>query len=266
MLVTLGRGMAPAQTYQADKTMSGLLPACVFDIDATQESSYPGTGQLLMNNMPSPADGSEQSAYDFYLGTNSAATSTDPSFVGAAGDPDACFSFNGGNVLTLASGNNTPYLNNLSKTSGGSLPVTMALAFRATDETTSRSYMGGYVFSQPGVRLICLSTEQIRLAQGDGITTADTDGPILTPGNDYLVIFSLDAGGNWSSWINGAKNSGSIILVSNTTDSGPFRLMHNAGNGARLYAASLFNIAFTDAQATTLRGLYQTRHQRSYGA
>jgi len=264
MLITLGRGMAPHHVTNTTKTLAGQLPSCVFDIDATQASSYSGTGQTVMNLAPSPADGAVQAAYNFYLGVDGATGSDDPTFTGTPGTPSAYFAFDGDDTMVPVGGN-TAYLNNLPKTTGGGLPVTMALAFRAVDETSLRAYMGGYVSNQPQVRLLCASNEQIRLSQGDGSAAANSSTRTLTPGTDYVLIFTLDAAGNWQSWLNGTKTSGSMSLISNITDSGPFRIMHSAGNGMRLYAASLYNTALNDAQAALLRDIYRARHQRDYG-
>ncbi|QQG36809.1 MAG: hypothetical protein HYS17_03295 [Micavibrio aeruginosavorus] len=57
------------------------LPAStVFQIDASLSASYPGSGQTWLNVWKKPADGLAQSAYDFWLGRDTNATTDDPAF------------------------------------------------------------------------------------------------------------------------------------------------------------------------------------------
>jgi len=52
----------------------------VFELDAGLAESYPGSGQILYNLTANPADGSAQSAYDFYLGATGNSEGTDPTW------------------------------------------------------------------------------------------------------------------------------------------------------------------------------------------
>jgi len=82
----------------------------VFDLDATCTSSYGGSGQTWANLETTPADSSAQSAYDFYLGNTSSATTDDPTFNGSADSAAAYFSVDGGDYFSLASGANPTFL------------------------------------------------------------------------------------------------------------------------------------------------------------
>src|SRR5690606_28988742 len=118
-----------------------------------------------------------------------------------AGSAGAYFAFGGDDRMRIAGGN-TNFLNKLPKTTGGSLPMTMALAFRAVDETGGKSYMGSFAGSQSALRLQCTSSEVIRIQQGDGVSFANSTGRSVTPGSDYVVIFALGADGSWRHWLN----------------------------------------------------------------
>lgn len=92
MLMRLGQGMGKGSERAASVPpyLDGVLDSVCCDLDATVAASYPGTGQTWANLIAAPADGSAQTAYDFWLGTGSNTTS-DPSFIGVAGDIGACF-------------------------------------------------------------------------------------------------------------------------------------------------------------------------------
>lgn len=94
-----------------------ILPTAVFEHDAGLLASYAGGGaQKWADIVTSPADGSAQTDYDFYLGTTSGATGSDPTFHGTPGNNSASeyWSFDGGDLFTLV-GNDTTFLNSLHK-------------------------------------------------------------------------------------------------------------------------------------------------------
>lgn len=90
----------------------------VFMLDAAVSASYSGAGQTWANLTASPADGSSQSDYDFYLGASSAAEGSDPTFVGTAGT-DVCYFSCGeapaANKYFTKAAANTTFLNGLHK-------------------------------------------------------------------------------------------------------------------------------------------------------
>jgi len=117
---------APADPRLAP--LSDIVPSCVFDLDATLEASYDGTGQLWKNLVPAPADGELQTAYDFLLGTSSSPSTDDPTFNGTAGSPAAYFSLDGGDFFQIAGGN-TAFLNKIHRTTDGT-PLTVIAAVK----------------------------------------------------------------------------------------------------------------------------------------
>ena len=92
------------------------IPKAVFELDAGLSASYSGSGQTWANIVTAPADGSGQTAYDFYRGATNGSEGSDPTFNGSAGANSAneYFSFDGGDYLTLV-GSNTTFLNSLHK-------------------------------------------------------------------------------------------------------------------------------------------------------
>lgn len=75
-----------------DPTSLEGIASSVFDLDATKTASYGGTGQTFSNLIVSPADGSAQNVYDFFLGNSAAVeANADPVFTGLSGDPAAYF-------------------------------------------------------------------------------------------------------------------------------------------------------------------------------
>jgi len=98
-----------------ESPLSAVISGVVFDLDATIEASYAGTGQTWANLVPSPADGSAQSDYDFYRGTGSGSSTDDPTFTGTANDPAAYWAYDGGDFFTSVGGITT-FINNCHRT------------------------------------------------------------------------------------------------------------------------------------------------------
>jgi hypothetical protein len=73
--------------------LSTVEPTVVFEIDATLEDCYSGSGTTLLNLEPTPADGAAQSDYDFIA--------TGLTFTGTAGDDAAYFDSAGSGYLTV---------------------------------------------------------------------------------------------------------------------------------------------------------------------
>ncbi len=92
------------------------IPVAVFELDAGLSASYNGTGQTWANIVTAPADGSGQTAYDFYRGATSGSEGSDRTFNGSAGANSAneYFSFDGGDYLTLV-GFNTTFIHSMHK-------------------------------------------------------------------------------------------------------------------------------------------------------
>lgn len=112
----------PRPLFQSESVstyLDGVLASTVCDLDATIAASYGGSGTTWANLVTAPADGSAQTAYDFYLGNGSTGT-TYPAFNASSGSAAAYWSVDGGDYFSLKSGANTSFLNSLHKTTGGS--------------------------------------------------------------------------------------------------------------------------------------------------
>lgn len=245
-----------------------VMPAsAVFDLDATQIGSYPGSGQVWNNLIATPADGSAQSAYNFNLGATASASTDDPTFVGTAGAPSAYFGLDGGDYFELSTGNTT-FTKSLHKTTDFR-PFTMIVCFRAADGVTSRVIMGNTAKSAStahGIRLNIDSGENTRLFQGDGtVAKASPNGYNVPVGADVFLAAAFD-GAVSRSWGNSAVASEAAYTYNaDSTDApNPFNIGYFLPSGTRIYAASLFNASLSNADVAKVISVYNTRHGRTY--
>jgi len=276
MLITLGRGFNGPARKKTDKSLKAVIASCVFDVDATITESYAGTGQTWANIVPNPADGSTKTAYDFYLGATSGASSDDPTFTGSAGNAAAYFMLDGGDVCSLKSGTNTNFLNNLHKTTGGT-DFWMAIALYVADQTAvSVALSTKTTASTIGFNAQFSATEQVRFQQtGDSAATtitSATDHSAITIGTPTLIIASY-SGGTLRSWVNGRTKVARTMAfnTTNTPASGYLTIggqgaggTSKLSNGTRIYAVSMGNGYIDDAQAALIFNAYNTRHGRTY--
>lgn len=270
MILTLGRGMAGASYGRSSLRMA--ITSCVFDLDATQAASYPGAGQSWRNLVIHPADGSAREAYDFALGAGPTPATDDPGFTGPMGTQGAYFALDGGDNLTLQSGVNTPFLNALHKTTGG-VDFWFAMAFRAVDEDVS-SIMAATASSGStrGILFLYRNDKKIRFGQrGDGASAFGSLSATLTPGADYLAVYSY-SNGTLRSWLNSTTKTTEAVAFDPTSAdaSGRFSIASYSNgaskmkNGTRLYAVSMGNGFIDDADVAKLVATYNRRHGRVY--
>src|SRR5262245_47416524 len=146
MFLKLGRYMSPGPLVMSGESEDPAMPSStVFDLDATQAASYPGTGTSLLNLEATPADGEAQSAYNYQFGDGST-SSTYPTFTGSAGSPAAYFAMDGGDYFRGTS-TFTQFLKDLHKNSDGA-SWWAAMAFRTPSSFTANSHSG--LFGQIG--------------------------------------------------------------------------------------------------------------------
>lgn len=93
------------------------VPGMCFLLEASKSASYSGSGQTWSNLVPTPADGSAQTDYDFYRGDTSSATTDDPTFNGTAGVAGAYWSYDGGDFHRIITGTVPTFLKSAHKTS-----------------------------------------------------------------------------------------------------------------------------------------------------
>ena len=73
-MLNLGLGLGVSKPRGAnapdERTLDQIESSVVFELDAGNTDSYPGTGEEWLNVTASPADGELQTAYDFEFGFN----------------------------------------------------------------------------------------------------------------------------------------------------------------------------------------------------
>lgn len=259
-----------------DGSLADVVASTVFDLDATIVDSYPGTGTTWANLVVAPADGSDQTAYDFYTGNGSTDT-TYPAFNGTPGDSAAYWGFDGGDYFNIKTGANTAFLNALHKTTGGTA-WWVACAFRTPESlgncgffqtATNNATPGCYMFAQAG--------GNVRVLQrgNTGFTTKDpiASGAVDDAESDYIAIISYDPTANaYRGWANTATatttdNANFNACTSNAAV--PLTLGRGGGSvmflaGARMYSFAMGNAYLDNTGAAAIMAALEARHGRDY--
>ena len=260
--------------------LDGVISSVCCDLDATISGSYGGSGQSWANLISAPADGSAQTDYDFYLGSDASTSTNDPTFTGTADTPSAYFSLDGGDYFTCTTSSGT-ILQRANMTSGtGCGPCWFAFAFQLGAINTNIAFFGntGNTVS-PGIRFLMNATENLRLLQG-----GDSSGfnqPVIPDGtwtaaNDYLLLITMDStnAGNEKYWVNSTTGSSwAASYTPSTSTSEPSNAMRIGTdpstafvmpNNTRLYHFSCGNELLDDTKAAAIFAHLETRHSRDY--
>lgn len=268
-------GLAPAVAEEVVEEgcdcLTDVIASAVFELDATKSDSYSGSGTTWANRVLVPADGSAQTAYDFYRGDGATST-TYPTFNGSAGSAAAYWSFDGGDYFGLKSGSNTAFFNALHKTTGGSdfwiaVTIQTPVADSTVDALFSTQITGATV---AGLRLVQTAAEAINLIQrGTANTTAAATGT-LTGSTDYIVIASHShSGNNTRFWIS-ATTAQDVAQTFNTTTANPetarigYAATAAASSGLRIYGISGGNEYIDNTKAAEIISYLETQHGRDY--
>ncbi len=280
MLQKLGRGLS-TDCITKGTTGTGFLDDVISsvccDLDATIAASYT-SGQTWANLIETPADGTGQTYYDFWLGVDGSATATDPTFTGSADDPAAYFAHDGGDYFRAKDLTGTA-LNKSGMTSGtGTGPVWIAVAFKLGSVDANISPWGDNT-AQPGaVRALMSSTENMRFVQRSSSASYNQEiipAATFDATTDFLVIITYDttSAGSEKYWVNsttGANWATAYSPVTNTTEyTGDFDIAAAAGsfvfpNGSKTYHFSCGNELLDDAKATDIFTHLEARHSRNY--
>lgn len=252
--------------------LDGVLASTVFDLDATIAASYGGSGQTWANLIAAPADGSAQTAYDFYRGATSAANTDDPAFNGSAGDPAAYWSTDGGDFWRLA-GAKPDFLDALHKTTGGT-SWWLAVAMRWA--TSGNGIFGtGNASSALGMNLRSSTDGSMNLRmRGDTATvTFASPAAALTNGGDALIIHSFNKDTNtMARWVNTVTGTtGAFVPNTTVADASGAGEIFSRGDGsflmssgARLYSCAMGNGYLDNAGAAAIVAHLNARHGRTY--
>ena len=256
-----------------------IIPSVCCDLTTADVASYDGTAQTWYNLIAAPADGSAQSAYDFFLGTNGSAASNDPTFNGTPGDADAYFSVDGGDWFTIAGGNTT-LINGMHKTTGGgvwSIGMYINIPLRTGSGTPSNFFgTGGRSASNHGMcarnGLFSSSQNKITFDVAGGSFVQEstlTTIPNTSDGTWKMVVFTYDPTTRILKCYSGNDDPYSLTMgsVTSTTDASNALQIFAAGNGTepvvnngRIRDFAIFNTILTDAEVAALQAFYNGRH------
>lgn len=213
--------------------------------DATLSSSYNGTSQTIANLEATPADGSTQTALDFWLGGDASVTSDDPTFFGAAGSPLAYFETDSGDIFTCkSSGAAAAFFRDFHKTTQqwwfayyGDLVLVNNDGFCGTSNTNTLHGMA--------IEMNADGTADVVQRDGVGSTTVTSASTAILQNDTKIIIVSGDNSlttGNLRFWSNSPTKieQTNMALVTDTTDStGIMRILgvdngDGGGNNRRL--------------------------------
>ena len=260
-----GTGSAGAASTYLDS----VLDSVVFELDATQTDSYPGSGSSWLNLIASPADGETQATYDFpFSGT--------PVFNGTPGDTGAYWGITTGNRFQLSS--NTTFTGNLHKVASVG-PFWIAATFYAIDAT----WGGGVIVSTKnstgnglGVTAYLLGSRSLSYNQSSGAAGTGFNsgfGSLAAPGEE-LVIMSFDPANEVATyWINSTTGTGVAFVYTVTTNAaeGAFTIGELTTSGTplvssdwRLRTVACGNEYLDDTKVASLVSNWEARHGRDY--
>lgn len=268
------RAMSPP-AESGDGSLSDVIASAVFDLDATQAASYT-SGTTWSNLVTAPADGSAQTAYDFYRGDGST-SATYPTFNGTPGDPAAYWSTDGGDYFRIKSGSNTAFLNSLQKTTGGS-DWWAAIAITSGTPASAQSF---FSTGNSGATTSCVQArysgsggniDMRQRGQTSASIVASAAG--LSASTAYLVIISHSHSSNQTSfWINTttADVKAQTFATETTNATNPLSIFVRGdliagfmGSGTRLYSFAMGNEYLDDTKAAAIIDALEARHNRVY--
>lgn len=191
-----------------DGSLSDVNSTAIFDLDATQTDSYSGSGTTWANLVTAPADGSEQTEWDFDLNTWD--------FIGTAGDAGAYFGTPDAN-RGMNVGTNPAFVDTMHKTTGGNRWWCVAAVQAPTTagqlrflSTASGSPVHGFILQTAGGNVInafhVASNSYNNLFNGDAVN----DSAIDYVGFDYNPLT-----GEVYWWVD-STNGSTGTLVSDT--------------------------------------------------
>ena len=252
-----------------ESPLSAIVPSCVFDLDATLAASYDGTSQLWKNLVPAPADGSAQTAYDFFLGDSASPSTDDPTFNGTAGSPAAYFSNDGGDKFRIAGGN-TSFLKNLHKTTGG-VDYTIIVTWQTPAvglihalcnivSGSANITMHQWTSSLTRMQYVQGGASGALAAQNHTGGTANADNFMTwrRSGSDIIMGANAAAGTSYSP----------ALVASSVDASDDYEIMRGGSGfsaaGTRIYSIAMFNASLTNDEVAAIAAQLAIRHERTY--
>ena len=256
-----------------DGSLKDVISSAVIDLDATVSTSYSGSGTTWANLVTSPADGSAQTAYDFYTG-NGATSTTYPTFNGSAGSSAAYWSFDGGDYFRKKDGAITSFLQNMHNYSvagkgfwaawTGNIPTPASVSSMfATSDSTSEGCL----------LQILTSTGNARIRRRHSGGGSSMDSTTSATGSNKIVVVSFNnETGAYRFWINSTTvtSSGTNTTLSTASSVGvPVIAAETDFGGAlpntsRLYSFAMGNEFLDDTKAAAIINALEARHGRNY--
>lgn len=167
-----------------------------FVLEASNSSSYSGSGQTWSNVIASPADGAAQSDYDLYRGNGSGSSTDDPAFTGTAGVAGAYWLFDGGDFFISTQGSDVSpgFLAKMQRTD--STGFWLAFALRYDSAATNRLFANTTSAAEYGMQFSISASgilQNGRYRNSTVQTTTIAGSGAFVDNNDYLVIVSMNA-------------------------------------------------------------------------
>lgn len=241
----------PGSTFSRHIQNAGLSSSLVLCLDAGDEKSYPGSGQSFLDTS---GNGS-----DFFLGADSSATATDPTFNGLRGRRSSAeyFSFDGGDYFDR--GTTDAWVNALHKNNAALTFLTWIYfggfgSLQAICGTSAQATVIGaslYVSTTPDLNFV--------VSSGDGSFELSASGLTPTSGAWQMVGVSVNeatgAGGGLF-FRNGTTASFNSTYAAPSASNAAFTFKIGAVqggivplvNGSRMACFAAFDTALNEAQ------------------
>ena len=200
-----------------DTGLQADVPSTCFVLSASDAASYDGSSQTWSNIVETPADGSAQTDFDFYLGDTGSASSDDPAYIGTA---PKNFSFDGGDWFNGVA--NAPSLfQTLQRTDTNGWWFAFVLS-RPSATTRPFSCM-----TDPGLQITTTNTViQLTRFNVNGVSTSTNLFGTYATG-DVLMLISLNLDKTEASvWYN--SRTAAVSSISWPTDTS----LNNNGTGS----------------------------------
>lgn len=227
--------------------------------DATNSSSYSGSGTTFANLVGSPADGSGQTAYD--LDINGGMT-----FTGSAGDAAAYFATDATDDDFTLAGALTTFIKEMHKTEDWWFA--MALMYDA-DEAGNQGVVSTQASASAGATVYFRAADYPRATPPNNNFTSNT----LSDLTNEIVIVTYDHATTTiaakTARTSIATNT-SYTFTDNTSDGTAFSVgSYQGGTGymgdeARIYAFALGNTYIGTSEMAQIVGCWETDHSRDY--
>ncbi|TXH10051.1 MAG: hypothetical protein E6R04_06365 [Spirochaetes bacterium] len=249
-----------------------VVPSTVFELDATNSDSHPGTGSTWYNLTPNPADGSAKSAYNFSL--------SGLTFTGSAGDPAAYLLSAGSGSAVIGSADvaSMPaFIKALGKLTGGTnfwFLMAAQLVNSAGEQTLFST--AGVNATDLGVRAYINSAETARFYQrGDANSKLTAQSVAMSVGTGVFWAMCHDAVSGatttWNGTTTGNPTDADYYETTSAVPSEKLRIGARSAtpdtplvNTTRLYTVAMGNGTLTDTDVQNMVAILESRHSRDY--